>query len=165
MQDISGHGTGIVVLALKSFPFGFTLSNFADDEDPIKAKDIEPFGYEVLYDGSIFPHAKASPVEVSVAVIPNSEDDINLKILLASKPDSLSFLPFEDVTSMVITYPDGGRVVLSNGTIIRGPALDSIQATGRRKGNVYTFAFGSITGAQSAKQLISGVAQSLIGIL
>lgn len=165
MQNISGFGTRITIIALKSFPMGFSLSQFADDEDPLRAKEVEPFGYEMLYDGSIFPYSKTSPVEVSVSVIPNGDDDINLKILLNSKTSKISLLPFDDNTSMIITYPDGGRAILSNGTIIRGPALDSVLSVGRRGSNTYTFVFGSSQGFQSMKQGIAGVAQGFLGSL
>lgn len=165
MIDVSGFGTGIVVVALQSFPMGFTLSKFADDVDPISAKDVEATGYEMLYDGTLYSFDKAAPVEVAVSVIPSSDDDINLKILLASKKGAKKLLPLPDVTSMVVTYPDGGRVILSNGTILRGPMMDSIESTGRRKSNTYTFVFGSITGAQSATQFIAGIGQGLLGLI
>lgn len=165
MEHISGFGTGIVIVAVQSFPMGFKLTKFADDSDPISARDIQPFGYRELYDGNIFTFSQTAPIEVSVSVIPNSEDDINLKILLANKKGGLSLFPFDDITSMVITYPDKGRTVLSHGSIISGPALDSIQSTGRRKSNTYKLVFASVTGAQSAKQLVAGGIQTVLGLL
>lgn len=163
MIDVSGFGTGIVIVALQSFPMGFSLSKFADDADPISAKDIEAVGYEMLYDGSLFAFDKAAPVELSVSVIPGSDDDSNLKILLSSRKGAKKLISTSDVTSMVVTYPDGGRVILSNGTILRGPLVDSIETSGRKKGNTFTFVFGSITGAQSATQLVADIAQSILG--
>jgi len=160
MIDVSGFGTGIVVLSLQSFPFGFQLKQFADDVDPISAKEVDAIGFEMLYDGDLFAFDKAAPIEVSVGVIAGSEDDINLKILLQSKKGSASILPLPDITSMVITYPDGGRVILSKGTILRGPLVDTVLATGRKKGNTYTFVFAAFTGAQSAKQFVGGLFQS-----
>lgn len=165
MIDVSGFGTGIVIIALESFPMGFSLSQFADDTDPIAAKDVEPIGYEMLYDGNLFSYDKAAPVEVSVALIPGSDDDINCKILLQNKKGAKSVLPLPDITSMVITYPDGGRVMLTSGTIVKGPLVDSITSNGRRKSNVYTFVFGTFAGAQSSKELFAGVVQNVLGIL
>ncbi|WP_373602553.1 phage tail fiber protein [Acinetobacter baumannii] len=54
---------------------------------------------------------------------------------------------------------------MSNGTIIKGPAIDTIQNTGRRKGNTYTFVFGSYLGAQTARQAISNVIQSVLEVV
>lgn len=165
MIDVSGFGTGIVVIAVQSFPMGFSLSQFADDIDPIEAKDVEPTGYEMLFDGDLFAFDKAAPIEISVGVIPGSEDDINLKILLQSKHGAKSLLALPDITSMIITYPDKGRVILTKGTILKGPLVDSITTAARRKGNKYTFVFGSFTGAQSSKQVIAGIAQGIGDIL
>ena len=64
---------------------------------------------------------------------------------------------------MLITYPDGGRVAFSNGTIISGPLGDSIEQSGRRKTNRYTFVFASYGGAQSTSQIAKGVVQSILG--
>jgi hypothetical protein len=63
MIDVSGFGTGIVILALQSFPMGFQLTDFADDVDPISAKEVEPIGYEMLFDGELFAYDQASAIE------------------------------------------------------------------------------------------------------
>lgn len=165
MIDISGFGTGITIVALQTFPMGFSVSQFADDIDPIDAKEIAAVGYEMLFDGSPFFYDKASVIEVKIGVIAGSDDDLNLKTLLQVKKGTVSILPISDVTTMVVTYPDKGRVVLSNGSIVSGPLLDSIQATGRKKGNTYTFAFGSFMGAQSAAELVSGIASSALSLI
>ena len=165
MINISGTGTSVVLVALQSFPMGFNLTQFADDIDPIAAEETEATGIEMLYDGSLFSFDKAAPIMVTFGVIAGSDDDINLKIMLASRKSNVSILPFPDVTSAVITYPDGGRIVLSNGSIIKGSLVDTIQNTGRKKGNAYTFAFNTYAGAQSAKQLVATIAQAVIGAL
>lgn len=165
MIDISGFGTSISVLALQSFPQGFSLTKFADDEDPLTCEIVETTGYEALYDGSFFFFDKACPIKINVSTVPGSDDDINLKILLQARKGSVSLIPLPDVTSMIITYPDGGRVALSGGSIVGGPLADSVQATGRKKGNTYTFVFGTFSGAQSAKELVSTVASTLLSFL
>ena len=63
MINVSGFGTGIVIVSTSSFPMGFSLSKFADDESPISSKELEPFGYEMLYDGGLFAFDKAAPLE------------------------------------------------------------------------------------------------------
>lgn len=164
MINISGFGTGVYVVALETFPQGFALSQFADDEDPISAENLDAIGYEMMYDGSLFAFDKASPIIVDVAVIPGSEDDANLKVLLQTKKGGQNLLPIGDVTSMVINYPGNGFVTLSNGTIVNGPIVDSIQASGRKKSNVYRFAFGSFAGTQSIRQAIATVASAALEI-
>lgn len=165
MQDISAFGTSITCLALSSFPMGFSISQFADDADPLSIEEIEPTGSEMLYDGSIFFFDKAAAVKLSISVIAGSDDDINMKILLQARKGTPSIIPLPDITSMAISYPDGGRIMLTNGSIYKGPIGDSLLASGRKKGNTYSFQFGSFAGAQSVKELIATVAQSVLSIL
>jgi hypothetical protein len=164
MIDISAFGTGITIIATTSFPVGFTLSSFADDEDPLSVENTEVSGYEKLYDGSIFTYDKTSPLLLSVGVMPNTEDDQNLKILMQMRKSSPSILPLSDETSIVICYADGGKVAMGNGTILSGPLADSITSQGRKKGNVYHFVFGTFVGAQSATELVSSIAQNILSV-
>jgi hypothetical protein len=165
MIDISGSGAKITIVALSSFPMGFTLSKFADDIDPIVSEDIETSGTELLYDGSLFIFDKAAPIKLTVGLIAGSSDDINCKILLQARKSNVSILPFADVTSAIITYPDGGRAMMSNGSIMSGPLIDTVQSAGRKKGNAYTFLFGSFAGAQSANELAATLGQAVVGFL
>src|ERR1700684_4433566 len=117
MIDISGSGTTGTIIALQTFPIGFQLTTFADDIDPLVAEEVETTGIEMLYDGPLFPFDKSAPIKIVVGVVAGSSDDINRKIMLQTRKSNASILPFPDVTSAVITYPDGGRVILSKGTI------------------------------------------------
>lgn len=165
MIDVSAFGTGINIVSTRTFPVGFPLSQFADDEDPLTIEPLEVSGFERLYDGSIFMFDKTSPVLLSVAVAPNTDDDINMKILLQMRKSSPQLLPIPDTTTMIITYPDGGRVVFSGGGIITGAIADSISNQGRKKGNVYHFAFGTFAGAQSFKELATTLAQNILSLV
>jgi hypothetical protein len=159
MIDVSTFGSGITILSTNSFPNGFMVSTFADDSDPLSIKETETSGYEPLYDGSIFVFDKTAPVELSLSVISGSDDDINLKILLQARKGGIRLLPLKEFTTMVINYPGNGRVILSAGSIVKGPMADSMLTNGRRKGNTYSFVFGTFAGAQSAKELITTVAR------
>jgi hypothetical protein len=159
MINISGFGLSIVVIAISSFPNGFALSEFADDTDPLTVDQLEPTGYEQLYDGSLFFYDKTAPIKVSVSVIPGSADDTNLKILLQGRKGSPPHLPIPDITSMVITYPDGGIVGFSKGSIVSGPLSDTVQSAGRKKSNTYDFIFDVFAGAQSPLEIAATVAR------
>jgi hypothetical protein len=149
MINISGFGLSIIIVAISSFPSGFELSAFADDSDPLSIDDLEPTGFEQLYDGSLFFYDKTAPIKVSVSVIPGSDDDINLKILLQARKGSPPHLPIPDITSMMVRYSDGGIVGFTKGSIISGPLTDTIQSAGRKKSNKYNFVFDVFAGAQS----------------
>lgn len=165
MIDVSGFGLKATIVALQSFPMGFTVQQFSDDIDPLEIQDDTPGAYEMLYDGSLFAYTQASPILVKISVLPGSEDDINLKILLSSRRMANKLLPISDVTSMVVSYPDGGKTVFSNGSIISGPPADSIKQEGRKRGNTYTFAFGTSIGAQATRQTVSEVIQGFVGLI
>lgn len=157
MIDISTAGSGITIFTLRSFPMGFRLSAFADDADALDVEQTEVTGFERLYDGTIFSYDKNSPVLLSVGIIPNTDDDINLKILLQSRKPAKATIPIADDVTMVIGYADGGRNVLSNGVILGGAMADSLLASGRKKSNVYHFAFGAFDGFQSRRQVFGNV--------
>ena len=165
MIDVSAFGSSIRVISTVSFPVGFKLSQFADDEDPLSVSEVEVSGFEKLYDGNIFIFDKTSPILLSVGVMPNTDDDINLKILLQQRKSSSQILPLPDVTAMIVEYPDGGRVALSDGGILSGPLADSLTTQGRKKGNVYHFVFGSFSGAQSFTQVAAGFVQTALSLL
>lgn len=165
MIDVSAFGTGITIVSTASFPVGFQVTSFADDEDPLAIEPLEVSGFEKLYDGNIFTFDKTSPVLLSIGVNANTDDDINLKILLQARKSSPQLLPLPDTTTMVISYPDGGRVVLSNGLMISGAIADSISSAGRKKGNVYHFVFGTFAGAQSFKELAATVLRAGLALL
>lgn len=164
MQNVSAFGTKATIVALQTFPFGFSVSKFADDEDPVKVEAIEPVGYELLIDGSLFAYDKGAAIKVSLSVIAGSADDINLKILLQAKKGAASIIPLPDTTSIILQYPNG-LVIFSSGTILSGPLADSIKQEGRFKGNTYTFVFGSFSGAQTATELVVDITRSIAGLL
>ncbi|ATW57895.1 hypothetical protein CNR33_00049 [Pseudomonas phage tabernarius] len=156
MENIGGHGTSITIVALNSFPVGFQLTKLADDVDPISHKEVTTNGYKKLIDGSLFFYSQTAPIEVSVSVVPGSDDDINCKILLQAQKGGLQIIPLPDITTMIITYPKG-RVLLTNGSIVSGPLLDSIADTARKKSNTYTFVFANFAGMQNGKETITTV--------
>ena len=164
MIDISTLGAGITIISLTSFPMGFQLSCFADDTDSLVIEQTEVSGFEKLYDGTIFGYDKTSPVLLAVSVIPNSEDDINLKILLQKRKSNSNYIALLDTITMVVSYGDGGRVVLSGGVILSGSLADSMQSAGRKKSNTYNFAFGSFDGFQSKKQAMGNLAGAAVNI-
>lgn len=154
MNNISGHGTKITIASLQTFPLGFNVDQFTDDRDPVDISDDEVAGVIKTYDGDVFTYTKANPVYVSIAVIPGSQDDKNLRILLAAKRAVSQISVFNDLTTMVISYPNGNKVVFAKGSILTGPPADSITSQGRRKGNVYRFVFSAYNETQNPATLI-----------
>jgi hypothetical protein len=165
MIDISAFGTGLTIVATTSFPVGFQVTSFADDEAPLDISNVEVSGYEKLYDGTIFTYDKTSPILLSIGVLPNTSDDINLKVLMQQRKSSAQLNQLADTTSLIIKYADGGYAAMSNGSIISGALADSLTTQGRKKGNAYHFVFGTFAGAQSATELVATVAQNALALL
>lgn len=94
MINISGFGLSANIVALQTFPMGFQVTQFADDIDPISFEPMEPIGYDLLFDGDLFAFDKGAPVIVSLGVLPQTTDDINLKLMLTSKKEG-ELAPFQ----------------------------------------------------------------------
>ena len=94
------------------------------------------------------------------SAIPNTDDDINPKILLQKRKSKATFLELPDTVTMVVGYPDGGRNVLSSGSILGGSIADSLMSGGRKKSNTYHFVFGSFDGFQGFQQFVANVFQT-----
>lgn len=157
MLNLTGEGLRITIMNTQTFPFGFSLEHFSDDVDPILVEPAELVGFEMLLDGTLFDYQKASPTLITLSIIPGTEDDTNLRQLLMAKNGGTSLIPLPDATVMTIAYGDGGTTIYSNGTIISGPFSPSVATNGRTKGNLFKFAFGSVTPLNNATDVLGNV--------
>lgn len=163
-QNISGAGLSVLIASTVSFPFGFVVEEWADDTDPLTFTEIEPTGDETTIDGGIYTFKRATKVYVTLSVIPGSESDQNLRILLDAQKLSLNIndmlslaADLRDLTIMTISYPDGEVAILSGGTLQKGPPLRSVMSSGRTRTNTYTFVFGSSASATTSSLLGTAV--------
>jgi ABC-type uncharacterized transport system YnjBCD ATPase subunit len=76
-----------------------------------------------------------------------------------------NLLPIEDFVSVSINYPNNGLILLTNGTIINGPLVNSISTSGKKKSNTFNFAFGVFAGMQTAKEIAATIVTSALSIL
>jgi hypothetical protein len=169
VNDVSAFGTSVTVVATKSFPSGFKVTQFADEVDPVSVEPMEPSAYEILIDVSLFFYQKGAPIKVSISVIAGTPDDENLRIILNNRKGTKGVIALPDTCTLTVSYPNGSPSVFTGGGIISGPPADSVQAgAGRRKSNTYTFAFGEVGGTGSnsigskigtALGVVSGIAK------
>ncbi len=145
MNNIGGFGLSINLVADTTFPVGFTISQFADDADPFDSPDIQIRDKGMGLNGDLIVWGKAMPVNVKISVIPDSDDDANLAILLQANKVGAGRNPVNDVITMIGTYPDGSFVVLTNGALTDGPAMSSVSSSGRMKSKSYSFSFENNT--------------------
>lgn len=139
--NISGFGTEIALVSTVTFPYGFPLTAFSDDVDPIDIEDYQASDHEMLLDGGMFSFQVANPIKATIRLIPGSEDDENMKIVMEAARVKQSLITLPDFIILTISYPDGSVLILSKGYIRKGPIGNSVQAAGRMRTNSYELVF------------------------
>ncbi len=146
VQDVSGFGFAIRLVASNTFPSGITITQFADDADPFDTPAIQLADKAMGLNGDLVVWSKASPIEVTLNIIAGSDDDINLGILAEANRVGQGKLSAMDIISLTAGYPDGRVLVLNTGKITNGAVGASIASAGRLKTKPYTFTFQNRTG-------------------
>lgn len=144
-NDIGGFGFVLTLKASVTFPFGFTVTQWADDADPADMPSQQLKDKAMGLNGDLITWSKANPLVYTLSVIPSSEDDKNLEILADANRAARGKLPVNDVITITAIYPDGSTITLINGAITDAMITDSIASAGRKKSKVYAFAFEDVT--------------------
>lgn len=144
MSDVSGFGLRLRVVGSVTFPSGFDVTQFADDTDPFDMP-VHTIGDSAMgLNGDLVTWAKANPVQATVAVVPNSDDDRNLAVLFEANRPGKGKRPAGDVITITAIYPDGRTATATGGKLISGIPSDSIASAGRRKSKPYAFVFENL---------------------
>lgn len=146
-NDVSGFGLRIRITASRTFPAGFTVSQFADDADPFDVPSIQVADKAMGLNGDLVSWSKANPVTPTLNVIPGSDDDRNLAVLLEANRVGRGKSGARDTITMTGMYPDGRSVTLSGGIITDGSPANSVASAGRLKSKAYAFAFEGVARA------------------
>lgn len=144
-NDVSGFGVRVRLVASVTFPAGITLSQFADDADPFDLPSIQVADKAMGVNGDLVTWSKANPILATLNLIPNSEDDRNMAVLLEANRVGRGKFSARDVITLTGIYPDGRSVTLSNGAITDGMPGQSIASAGRFKSKSYAFAFEGLS--------------------
>ena len=140
-MDISGNGTEIIVKGSKTFPSGFSVTQFADDGDPFDLPDMTIGDTGMGINGDLVSWSTPTPIEFSLTVVPNGDDDKNLSILFEANRAGKGKKSAKDTITITGIYPDGKKVTLTNGVIISGAPSNSVSSAGRMKSKAYAFRF------------------------
>ena len=140
-QDIAGFGLRVQVVAVPRFPLGFTVTEFADDADPFDLPEIQIADTAMTLNGDLVSWATPVPINLTLNVIPGSEDDDNLAALFEANRVGLGKISTSDLITMVGTYPNGDFITLINGRIVNGVPGSSVSSAGRLKSKNYEFQF------------------------
>lgn len=143
--DVSGFGLQIQTVASVTFPAGFTVSQFADDGDPFDLPSIQIADKAMGLNGDLVTWSKASPLTITVNLIPNSDDDKNMSILCDANRIGRGKSSARDVITMTGIYPDGSTITLTGGKITDGMPGNGVASAGRLKTKAYMFAFEGVS--------------------
>lgn len=143
--DISGFGLKVQITASKTFPSGFTVTQFADDADPFDLPEVTIAEVAMGLNGDMISWSKANPLMPKLAIVPGSDDDRNLSILFEANRVGKGKTSALDVITMVGVYPNGDTITFTEGKILAGPPGKAVASSGRFKSNAYGFGFENKT--------------------
>lgn len=143
--DIAGFGLQVQIKASVTFPSGFTVTQVADDADPFDLPEVVIAESAMGVNGDLISWSKANPLMPAIAVVPGSDDDLNLSILFEANRTARGKSSARDVITMVGIYPNGDTITFTEGKILAGPPGKSVASSGRFKTNSYKFAFENKT--------------------
>lgn len=145
MQDISGFGIRVNLVASVTFPQGITLSQFADDGDPFDSPSQQIMDKAMGLNGDLITWSKANPIAPVISVIPGSDDDRNLAVLAEANRVGRGKSSARDVITITVVYPSDRTLTLTQGVMTDAVLTDPIASAGRMKTKAYQFAFENMT--------------------
>lgn len=141
MQEVSGFGLEVRIIASKTFPAGFTVTEFADDIDPFDLPELQINDVAMGLNGDMVTWTFHTPLSFSIGVIPKSDADKNLAILFEANRAARGKRPSRDIITVVGSYPDGSVITLSQGVVFSSLPGNSVASAGRYKSKPYNFRF------------------------
>lgn len=140
-QDIAGFGLEVTLVASVTFPTGITITEFADDADPFDIPSQQLTDVAMGLNGDLLTWSTANPIPVTINVVPQSEDDINLAVLAEANRVGQGKSTARDIITLTGVYPNGRVITLSNGKITDAMVGDSVASASRLKSKAYAFMF------------------------
>lgn len=144
MQDISGFGTVVNLIASVTFPQGIEITSFADDADAVDSPSTQIADKGMGVNGDLVTWKKANAKTVTLNVIPNTDDDANLQVLARANSAVRGRRPVKDEITMTVSFPDGQKQRMLRGVITDAILGNSIAQAGRLKSKPYIFAFEDV---------------------
>lgn len=139
--DISAMGLKVTIVAVPSYPVGFTVTQFADDGDSLSLADMTIMSSGMGVNGDLVVWRTATPCNVTLNVIPGTEDCDNLENLFKLNITQKNKISSKDLITMSIERPDGTIAMLTNGYIVAGKPAQDYSSNGRAKSRAFSFVF------------------------
>jgi hypothetical protein len=140
-MDIGGFGSELTIFASQTFPNGLTITEFADDADPVDSPSIQVRDKAMGLNGRLITWGKAAPILLTINIIPDTADDVNLKLLFDNNRVARGVRPVQDVIDATLIYPSQDTTGFSNGATTDYVPTNSIASSSRFKSKPYSFAF------------------------
>lgn len=140
-NDVSGFGARVTLIASATFPQGVNLSQFADDADPFDIPSMNIGDTAMGVNGDLVTWSKANPAKVTLALIPQSDDDRNMAILFEANRVGRGKTSAGDIITLSAVYPDGTTKTFTGGKLTDGQPGSSVSSAGRMKSKAYMFHF------------------------
>ena len=144
MFDISAQGTTANLVASKTMPQGFLLTDWADDADPFDIPAIDIASTAMNANGDMVVWPSPVPIIITFNVIPNSPTDQNLAVIFDANRAAKNKASARDTLTISVVFPGGEALTLSEGKMTNGQPGTSPASAGRLKSKSYTFAFQNI---------------------
>ena len=146
-NDITGFGAAISLIASVTYPAGIAITLLADDVDVLDMASVKIADVAMGVNGDAVKWSRAITKPVTISVIPNSLDDINLAILAQNNNATQGQTNNRDILTLTVLYPDGTTITFSNGFLTDAPFGSSISSAGRLKSKTYAMQFQNVTGS------------------
>lgn len=144
MQNVSAKGLTVILNAFPSFPV-LTLTQWADDGDPLDLPELEIASNAMGVNGDLIVWSQPKPIEVKISVIPDSADDRNLAILFNNNRTAKNKFSTNDRITMTFFYPELSRPkILRNGFVKAYTPATGAASSGRKKTKTYSFVFENL---------------------
>ncbi|WVR18082.1 tail fiber protein [Burkholderia phage Bm1] len=163
-RDVSAFGVKAYILASTTFPLGFSVESFADDDEPITLGTVQLAEAKRDVNGGFYTKGKGAIVPITLAVVAGSYEDYCLSTITRANFNSSFLRPAMDEINMTLSYQDGTIFTFTGGRMTEGHVAPSVSREQRLKGNAYTVAFDGV-GSNSVGSNVAQVLGSLISYL
>ena len=141
IQNVSGVGTIIQLVAMPTIPYGVKIEAFPGDADPIESAQLTTADFTMGVNGDLILNRRANPVNITIRTVPGTEEDIALERLFDANRVAANKVSYLDIITMTFVYSTGITKVLTNGAIISGTPIIGISSNGMMKTRQWGFIF------------------------
>jgi hypothetical protein len=147
MENVTGFGSTVSIIASNSYPVGFPVSQFSNDVDAFDFPSVQMGDFAMGLNGDGIAWSKANPLKGTISVVAGSLDDQNLQVVASNNRVSQGKTVALDIITMTIVYADNTTTTFSNGIMTDAAPAKSFGSDGKLKTRTYGFTFESVIGS------------------